>query len=54
MTKAMQVKSIENFTLILKELSPMGLRSWGHLAAYCLDPDGHVLAFAVAAADKHI
>lgn len=37
-----------------KELSPMGLRSWGHLAAYCLDPDGHVLAFAVAAADKHI
>ena len=30
-----------------KELSPMGLRSWGHLAAYCLDPDGHVLAFAM-------
>lgn len=31
------------------ELSPLALRSWGHLAAYCLDPDGHVLAFATAA-----
>lgn len=29
-----------------KELSPMQLRSWGHLAGYSLDPDGHVLAFA--------
>jgi uncharacterized protein len=29
-----------------KELSPLQPRSWGHLAAYSLDPDGHVLAFA--------
>ena len=29
-----------------KELSPLSARSWGHLAAYSLDPDGHVLAFA--------
>ncbi len=29
-----------------RELSPMQARSWGHLAAYALDPDGHVLAFA--------
>jgi predicted enzyme related to lactoylglutathione lyase len=29
------------------ELSPMALRSWGDFAAYSLDPDGHVLAFAV-------
>jgi len=28
------------------ELSPMQLRGWGHMAAYSLDPDGHVLAFA--------
>jgi len=28
------------------ELSPPSLRSWGHRAAYSLDPDGHVLAFA--------
>lgn len=28
-----------------KELSPMQLRPWGDRAAYCLDPDGHVLAF---------
>jgi len=28
------------------ELSPMQKRSWGHSAAYSLDPDGHVLAFA--------
>jgi predicted enzyme related to lactoylglutathione lyase len=31
-----------------KELSPMGPRSWGHVAAYSLDADGHVLAFATA------
>ena len=31
-----------------RELSPMGPRSWGHVAAYSLDPDGHVLAFATA------
>jgi uncharacterized protein len=28
------------------ELSPLARRDWGHLAAYSLDPDGHVLAFA--------
>lgn len=29
-----------------KSLSPLSSRDWGHEAAYCLDPDGHVLAFA--------
>ena len=28
------------------ELSPLTGRSWGDLAAYCLDPDGHAIAFA--------
>lgn len=28
------------------ELSPLAARGWGHDAAYSLDPDGHVLAFA--------
>jgi hypothetical protein len=28
------------------ELSPLLPRSWGHVASYCLDPDGHVVAFA--------
>lgn len=28
------------------ELSPLQDRSWGHSAAYSLDPDGHVLAWA--------
>jgi len=28
------------------ELSPMQHRDWGHRAAYSVDPDGHVLAFA--------
>jgi uncharacterized protein len=32
------------------ELSPMLPRSWGHVAAYSQDPDGHVLAFAREAA----
>ncbi len=31
-----------------KELGAMALRSWGDRAAYCLDPDGHVIAFAEA------
>ena len=31
-----------------RELSPLLPRSWGHLAAYSLDPDGHVLAVAGA------
>lgn len=29
-----------------KELSTLQLRGWGESVAYCLDPDGHVLAFA--------
>jgi len=29
-----------------RELSPLRSRPWGHVAAYSLDPDGHVLAFA--------
>jgi catechol 2,3-dioxygenase-like lactoylglutathione lyase family enzyme len=29
-----------------RELSPLAARDWGHEAAYCADPDGHVLAFA--------
>ena len=29
-----------------RELSPLLPRDWGHKAAYSLDPDGHVLAFA--------
>lgn len=28
------------------ELSPLEERNWGHRAAYSLDPDGHILAFA--------
>jgi catechol 2,3-dioxygenase-like lactoylglutathione lyase family enzyme len=32
------------------ELSPLTRRSWGDDAAYCLDPDGHVVAFATRAA----
>lgn len=30
------------------ELAPLTARDWGHCAAYSLDPDGHVLAFAGA------
>ena len=29
------------------ELFPLARRSWGDDVAYCLDPDGHVVAFAV-------
>lgn len=29
-----------------RELSPLARRDWGHEAAYSLDLDGHVLAFA--------
>ena len=29
-----------------RELSGFAPRDWGHCAAYSLDPDGHVLAFA--------
>lgn len=31
-----------------RELSPLLQRDWGHRAAYSLDVDGHVLAFATA------
>ncbi|MBZ8142472.1 glyoxalase [Rubrivivax gelatinosus] len=34
------------------ELSPLLPRNWGHVAAYSLDPDGHVLAFAAPAAGR--
>jgi uncharacterized protein len=33
-----------------RELSAMAPRDWGHTAAYSLDPDGHVIAFARATA----
>ena len=29
-----------------REISALAPRDWGHEAAYSLDPDGHVLAFA--------
>jgi hypothetical protein len=29
-----------------KELSGLQSRDWGDIAAYSLDPDGHVIAFA--------
>jgi predicted enzyme related to lactoylglutathione lyase len=29
-----------------REISPMERRDWGHKAAYSLDPDGYVIAFA--------
>lgn len=29
-----------------EEVSPLTVRDWGHVAAYSLDPSGHVLAFA--------
>ena len=28
------------------DLSGPAVRDWGHRVAYCLDPDGHVVAFA--------
>jgi catechol 2,3-dioxygenase-like lactoylglutathione lyase family enzyme len=31
-----------------RELSPLAPREWGHVAAYSLDADGYVLAFAAA------
>jgi uncharacterized glyoxalase superfamily protein PhnB len=34
------------------ELSPMQERDWGHRAAYSLDPNGHVLAFAEKISSK--
>ena len=29
-----------------RELSPLAERNWGDLAAYCVEPNGYVLAFA--------
>lgn len=29
-----------------EEASPLSTRDWGHVAAYSIDPSGHVLAFA--------
>jgi uncharacterized glyoxalase superfamily protein PhnB len=29
-----------------REISPLTSRDWGHRAGYCLDLDGHVIAFA--------
>lgn len=31
------------------ELSALALRNWGYVVSYCLDPDGHVIAFATEA-----
>lgn len=28
-------------------ISESALRDWGHQVAYCMDPDGHILAFAI-------
>ena len=33
-----------------REVSALAPRDWGHTAAYSLDPDGHVIAFARAMA----
>ncbi len=35
-----------------RELSPLAPRNWGHDAAYALDPDGHVVAFARVSGGK--
>ena len=35
-----------------RELSPLLPRDWGHRAAYSLDPDGHVLAFAAVGGER--
>lgn len=37
-----------------KELSPLLPRNWGHHAAYSLDPDGHVLAFASESGESSV
>lgn len=35
-----------------QNVSDLAQRDWEHVAAYCLDPDGHVLAFAAEGADS--
>lgn len=35
-----------------RELSPLARRDWGDTAAYSLDPNGYVLAFAQPSQDK--
>lgn len=47
---AYQRRALENGA---RELSPLLPRDWGHEAAYCLDRDGHVLAFAREHANKN-
>lgn len=37
---------LEHIAAGATELSPLSMRDWGDLAAYSLDPDGHVVAFA--------
>lgn len=44
-----QALHMRAFAVGAKELSPLLPRSWGHAAAYSLDPDNHVLAFAAPA-----
>ncbi len=34
-----------------QEISRLQLRDWGHRAGYCLDPDGHIIAFAQVLSD---
>ncbi len=47
--EAYHLRSIENGG---REISPLLPRDWGHIAAYSLDPDGYVLAFAKVISDK--
>lgn len=38
-----------------RELSPLAVRDWGHMVAYSLDPDGHLLAIAnLVVRDKNV
>lgn len=37
-----------------RELSPLQPRGWGDIAAYSLDPDGHVVAFAAEDDSEHV
>lgn len=35
-----------------RQLSPLALRDWGDQAAYCLDPNGYIIAFASQASTE--
>jgi predicted enzyme related to lactoylglutathione lyase len=35
-----------------RELSPLTDRDWGHSAAYCIDNDGNVIAFACSITER--